>query len=418
MTSTAEHRGPSSALLSLFHIGLALSLTHLAVALQLGVTLSRQGILMRTLVLFLYPVAFACVGLGAAAGQSWFPRLRANAPLRASGLALLVFFVVALRLHFMTGDTADLAVASIAHLGALGAWFVCVGLALGPLLRQAHRAGASWVGRGWAVHLLGLVAGYLGFDLLVGPTGANVILVATGLSLALLPRLGIVVLAIVLWSAPTLDLDWRLERFRKTEENPTKRYDFLAPKLGSRGKAISSRFQPLFDRLDEPIFHGWSRLSQLRFVEATEVGAGIAAFYNYHFMWLTGPASLRGPKDDLREEIYALIPPDGEVLVIGAGGGRGLYSFPISATQRDHGGRDRSHGRETAARSPSRVERRALPAGECGRRRRPYGGRDAPRRSRRDPHRIGPMGRNARVLRRGPRSVRRGPAPQRLRRQR
>ncbi len=328
MPNSAKRRGPSSALLSLFHIGLALSLTHLAVALQLGVTLSRQGILMRTLVLFLYPVAFACVGLGAAAGQSWFPRLRSSAPLRASGLALIAFFVVALRLHFMTNDTTRLTLTSIAHLGTLGAWFICTGLALGPLLRQAHRAGARWVGRGWAVHLLGLVAGYLGFDLLVGPTGANVILVATGLSLMLLPKTGILVLAGVLWSAPTLDLDWRLERLRKTEENPTRRYDFLAPRLGTRGKAISSRLQPLYDRLDEPIFHGWSRLSQLRFVDASEVGAGIAAFYNYHFMWLTGPASLRGPKDDLRERIYALLPPDGEVLVIGAGGGRGLYSFP------------------------------------------------------------------------------------------
>ncbi len=321
---------PASPLASLFHIGLALSLTHLAVALQLGVTLSRQGILTRTLVLFLYPVAFACVGLGAAAGQAWFPRLRASAPLRAAGLALLTFFAVALRAHFMTEEPAELRIAAFLHLATLSTWFVCIGLALGPLLRQAHRAGARWVGRGWAVHLLGLVVGYLGFDLLVGPTGANVIVVATGLSLVLLPRLGILVLACVLWAAPPLDLDWQLERLRRTEQDLGKRYDFLAPRLGGRGQAISSRFQPLYDRLDAPLFHGWSRLSQLRFVDATEIGASIGAFYNYHFMWLTGPASLRGPKDELRERIYALLPPEGKALVIGAGGGRGLYSFPFA----------------------------------------------------------------------------------------
>ncbi|MAE69547.1 MAG: hypothetical protein CME06_03650 [Gemmatimonadetes bacterium] len=299
-------------------------------ALQLGVTLSRQGILTRTLVLFLYPVAFACVGLGAAAGQAWLPRLRASAPSRAAGLALLAFFAVSLRAHFMTVDPGELRVAATAHLITLSAWFVCIGLALGPLLRQAHRAGPRWVGRGWAVHLLGLVVGYLGFDLLVAPAGANVIVVATSLSLLLLPRLGIVVLAGVLWAAPPLDLDWQLERLRRTEQDLGKRYDFLAPRLGSRGRAISSRFQPLYDQLETPLFHGWSRLSQLRFVDAGAVGAGIGAFYNYHFMWLTGPESLRGPKDDLRERIYALLPPEGRALVIGAGGGRGLYSFPFA----------------------------------------------------------------------------------------
>jgi len=311
---------PVSAALGLFHVGVALALTHLAVSLELGVTLSQHGALVKSLVLFIFPLALAFLGIGGALEQARWPQSRPSRPMRVAGLALLLFVIVTLKVSFLAAPKATLWLPSILHLVTLGGWYLGLGAALAPLLREVRSAGTRWVGAAWAAHMLGLMLGYLVVDPLITHVGVNAILVATGASFLLLPRAGTLVLAAFLALSAATDLDWRIEEWR----------DLSALEAAQPEGLKDTKWglsQHLTEALANPIHHGWSRHAQVRLVDGAEVGSSTSAFYNLRHQWKIQDGADRLHR--LRQGVYAGLRPGAPTMIIGIGGGRGLQAFPF-----------------------------------------------------------------------------------------
>ncbi|RME21367.1 MAG: hypothetical protein D6798_18315 [Deltaproteobacteria bacterium] len=199
---------------ALFHLGLVLAIAHVTVALEIGVTLSSQGSLVKSLVLLLYPVAVAMLGFGAALDRIVLRSDDPGPPLRASGAFLLLFLAVTLRLNFLSLDPTAQLVAAAAHFLVLGGWFLCAGVALARLVRVARMAGGHRTGALWATHQVGLVAGYLLQDLAVPVVGVNALHLVLALSLLLPTRLSLAALLGGCALAPMLDLDPGIDDLR------------------------------------------------------------------------------------------------------------------------------------------------------------------------------------------------------------
>ncbi len=306
---------------ALFQLGLALAIAHVTVALEIGATLSRQGSLVKSLVLLLYPVAVALLGFGAALDRIVLRNPDPTPALRASGALLVAFLFLALRVNFLSGDWANQAVAAGTHVVVLGAWFICAGVALARLVRSARAGGASSTGRLWAVHQVGLVVGYALQELLVPRVGASALHLMLGLSLLVPARLSLPVLLGGCLLAPSLDLDRRLDDLRDT--SAVYQHDYAE----TRGTGLLEKLRAAGAGSLTFRHRAWSRLGQFELVEVEDATGHLAGWYNYQPQWGLR-ADGRGELRSIREDLYSLLPVDGRVAFLGVGGGRGLLSIP------------------------------------------------------------------------------------------
>lgn len=307
--------------LALFQLGLVLAVAHVTVALEIGATLSRHGALVKSLVLLLYPVAVACLGLGAALDRLVLRSDDPRWPQRGAAACLLLFLPVTLRLNFLSGAEGDQAVASVAHVLSLGGWFLFAGVAIARMLRAARRSGARAVGLVWAAHQLGLVLGYLVQDPLLPAVGANALHAVIAASLLLPPAAGLAAAAGALGLAARSGLDAELEALRDTSavfdadygENQS---ELLLDRVRASGED-TLRFR----------HQAWSRLGLFQLVEVTPGSDHFAGWYNFQPQW-----DLNKPEDQdlagFRDALYAQLPAEGRLAILGVGGGRGLLSLP------------------------------------------------------------------------------------------
>lgn len=302
---------------TLFLAGLTMGLSHLSISVQLGVTLSERPSLVQTLVMFVYPIAFSCMGFGAVLQQRFFPRISPMLTMRLAGLSLGVFLIVTLRSSYLTASPALLFAVNGA---ALGAWFLLLGGTIAPLLGVAHGKGrVGWI---WAAHLAGIVVGYLATNGVLVFVGANAVILAVGLSFLVLPRHGLAVLALCLAAAIPTQLDAHIERLRT-----------LAGIQGPQEAVVSDAdsrpwvaTRALADEIHQPEWMGWSRYSQFRLVDGGSVGVRYGGLYNFKLQWVV-PLNGEDPKRSGAPErrlLYDLVRPGGDVVIIGVGGGNGL----------------------------------------------------------------------------------------------
>jgi hypothetical protein len=274
---------------TLLTLGLFLGLLHLPISLETSISLTNHGSLIRTLVLLLYPLALALTGLGAALSRR-LPALAAPAGQRAAGAALLAFLLTALRANFLVGDGAELLGAGLLYLTSLGAWFLLVGAGVAGGLAAARDAGTGRVGRAWALHLCGLVAGYALSELSFSRAGVNAALLCAGLSLLAWPRAAAGLLAAGLLASAGVELDGRLESLRTLgalegehaagafRVNPSQ----IDAIMAERSEAVSA-----------PTWLAWSRYGQVRVVPLEEEGRYMV-MYNLRRQYDLGPRRPRG----------------------------------------------------------------------------------------------------------------------------
>jgi len=315
----------------LLTLGLLLGLLHLPISLETSISLTNHGSLIRTLVLLLYPLALALTGLGAALYHR-LPALAATAGQRAAGLALLAFLLTSLRASFLVGDAGALVRAGALYLLSLGCWFLLVGAGVAGGLAAAKGAGEGRVGRAWALHLCGLVAGYALSEAVFSRAGVNGVVLCAGVALLVWPRRAVGLLAALLLFAGATDLDGRLEQqrvlgFLETGES-----------LGTR-RSSPSQIDALMaaesETMRAPEHLGWSRYGQVRVVSMAGYDDRFMMLYNLRRQYDLHPGGDRsaapgGGWAETRRAIYEALPADGALMFIGTGSGKGLEHLPFA----------------------------------------------------------------------------------------
>jgi hypothetical protein len=344
-------------MVALFHLGLVLGLVHLALSLELGLTLAAQGALVRTVLLFIYPLALAGLGMGAALDTRLAPDRDPSLSLRGAGAALLAFLVVSHASGFMGIETVaigapeysllaillnpSLVLPGLLFLGSLGLFYGLVGTSIAPFIRSLKSEGEKAVGWGWGLHLCGLVVGYLGVDYLITNLGPGCVLLGCGLSLLITPRHALVPLVVLLLGFHGLGVQNRLEGLRRLEDvgqaiyrvNQVRRYEQgLSGRSGPMGM-----FQELERKVREPLAMGWSRHAHVRLIEGTPP-YDVVGLYNFRFQWgirseIEEKGSWQTATHVFRKKTYNLFDPLDSVVLVGTGGGHGLasFSFPLHA---------------------------------------------------------------------------------------
>ncbi|MBI5240636.1 MAG: hypothetical protein HY926_09200 [Elusimicrobia bacterium] len=314
-----------------FAAGVAIALAHLAISLEIGVSLTYHESFTRSIFLALYPLGVAFMGLGAVLERRLCSRVPMPAltgsSLRAAGASLLVFLALALRVNFFVRSREELAVAGVLHLAALAAWFLSLGVAVASLLRAARqREDPRWVGCAWTAHLAGLLAGYAAIDSLVHAVGANAILLAVGASLLAASRGAPLLLALLLAAAPAVSLDARIEGLRDLSllKRGEIRTMASSPDQASAGMVIS-----LHQEMREVLFRGWSRFGYVQIGRMAH--RGVRGFYNFVPQWEVPPADDPDIPLDMRWRAlaYSVLRPSQRVLLLAAGGGRGVSCLPF-----------------------------------------------------------------------------------------
>jgi len=320
--------------LGLVGIGVAIGLMHLPLSLEVATTLSYQSSMVRTLIMLLYPIAMALTGLGAVLAMK-VPALARPGALRVAGAALLVLLVAALRLNFLTDSPMIMLGAWITHLGAIGTWYLALGAGQAALLSRIQQISPERIGIAWAVHLVGLLLGYLLSEPSVVIIGANAVLLCGGLALLLAPRLSVLLLVPALLIASQTDLDMQLEQSRELTGDVG---------MGEDGwKEI--RLREALENGIERIHLGWSRFGQ---VQVFNRGGRSLIFYNLKRQYELRPSARHvsrrgrgGQRNEVRSALYALIEATDRVMMIGVGGGRSLLLLErhpgIIAVERDPG---------------------------------------------------------------------------------
>lgn len=312
-----------------FTSGVAIALAHLAVSLEFGVTLTYHETFTRTVFLALYPLGLSFMGWGALLEGRLARRLPmpvlADAALRVAGASILVFLLLALRLNFLAASLGQLVFSGLLHLAALAAWFLALGAAVASLLRAAKQRGdAGWVGSAWTAHLAGLIVGYLLTEPLVHRVGPNAVLLAVGVSLLAASRGAPWVLAAALAAAPALSLDGRIEGFR--DLGPLLRQEIQAVSEEPE-QAWGNRVLSMHAGAQERIFRGWSRFGHVLLTRTQD--RELRGFYNLVPQWtVQDPEGAKLPTALVwRSALYGVIQPGQRVLLLAAGGGRGLSCF-------------------------------------------------------------------------------------------
>lgn len=320
--------------LGLVGIGVAIGLMHLPLSLEVAATLSYQSNMVRTLIMLLYPIAMALTGLGAVLAMK-MPALARPGALRIAGAALLILLAASLRLNFLTDDPMVLLGAWITHLGAIGTWYIALGAGQAALLSRIQQRAPERIGIAWAIHLLGLMLGYLLSEASVSTIGANAVLLCGGAALLLAPRLSVLLLAPALLIASQTDLDSQLEDHRE-----------LTGEVGMGEEGWKEvRLREALERGIERIHLGWSRFGQ---VQVFDRGGRSLIFYNLKRQYELRPSTRRGPRrgrggqrTEARAALYALFDVDDSVTIVGVGGGRSLQLIErhpgVIAVERDPG---------------------------------------------------------------------------------
>jgi spermidine synthase len=335
MHSKDRAPGHKADLASLLLLGLVMAVSHDAISLELSVNTSQHGTLVQAVLLLLYPVAYAFVGVGAVMDHAWLRRRGGpgspTPALRVAGLALLAFLLAALRVNGLSGTTGGLVASTILATLTLSAWFCLLGVGLSKLLSGVKRGGPRTLAQGWAVHLAGLLLGYGLNQTLVMNVGVNALLLCLGLALLILPRWALPALVLLLALAATFPLDAQVEQLRDVSQVK------LARALGANKKAdarLAGQPQPAtsFDEL-ELLHRRWSPYTLFMLVRepgADTSTADKAGIYNFKHQWDISPHKDDGSFGVLKRAAYTVIRPEHAVMIIGTGGGRGLASLPIA----------------------------------------------------------------------------------------
>jgi len=347
MNGAWPRQSPSLAFLGLAGIGVAIGLMHLPLSLQLSITMTYQTSTIRTLVMLLYPIAMALTGLGAVLAMKR-PGWAGPGILRVAGMALCVLLFASLRLNFLTHNLTVLVGAWVAHLSAIGLWYVSLGAGQTVFLAWIRRSRPELVGPAWGVHLVGLMVGYLLSEASVVHVGANAVLLGGALALMALPRASLLALLPVLFLFRGLDVDVLLEDFRAFDDRMRVNDD-------SDPNWKSQRSRKVRKSAPEREYLGWSRFGQVQVFEANE---RIATHYNLKHQHEFRPTERESGKDDaggsrakrgrkrrggqrthIRQALYALFPPEAQVVMVGVGSGRSLLLLTqgpsITAVERD-----------------------------------------------------------------------------------
>ncbi len=315
---------------TVFLIGLLLGLLHLPLSLEISVSLTRHGSMVRSLLLLLYPVALALTGMGAALAQSRPETASRPGPLRLAGASLLFFLLAALRSNFLSPDGVVLVISALLHLLALGAWFLLLGFSLAGAITREKSWDESHVGIAWALHLLGLVVGYLCSEILVVHVGPNALLLSAGASLLLWPRYGLVLMGAALVLCQGLDVDMNLEVHRQLQgweqidaDNAARREQDYSRQRARRILAAET----------ELVYLGWSRFGQVRVLQTDN--SRYLVLYNLKRQYDVKPFEVGDNRQSdidtsevaghwrLRDTFYSLFAADEKLLIIGVGSGRG-----------------------------------------------------------------------------------------------
>jgi len=311
----------------LFALGLIIGQSHLPLSLELSVTLSHHGSLTRSLLLFLYPLAVAVLGLGAVLERRLSrDRGRHASPIAGAGLA--AFLAAALRVNFLDPAPARLALAAAASLATLSCLFLALGVTIAHLLRRARSAGARPVMIAWVAHLGGLVIGYLSSDPLVYAVGVNAMLACAALALLLPLRLAPVTLVALLALSPWARLDDRLEGWRDLQ--PFEQRAFQA--AGERPALYLDYREGDGWRL---VYRAWSRFAQTRLLWHDDKGL-LRGYHNFfrQFLHRSHPPRRPVPMEKLRRVLYGAAAPDDRIVVLAAGTGRSLEAFGFAPHRR------------------------------------------------------------------------------------
>jgi len=312
-------------LLTLFQLGLVMALSHFAISLQLSVALTHQDSSTRTILMFLFPLAYTFVGFGAIVEERLLrPRLGGRADvwsLRAAGLVLCVLLGVFLR----QGIPIEADGSMVAHAALLSAtlatWFLLLGSGLSQLLGQLKLLGHRSLALGWALHLLGLLGGYLGNHALTIHVGATAMLCCIAVALLALPRRGAVLLVVLLIAAVPGQLDTRLENLRAPHSIEGVSVGMAAGRTADQSQQVDPAV------VTDPVYRGWSLYSLFSLAPLGRGQQGYAGYYNFRHQWNVEPPEQITPMKLLRRAVYRVMEPEHDVLIIGVGGGVGVDSL-------------------------------------------------------------------------------------------
>ncbi len=317
-------------------LGLLLGSLHLSISLQTAISAAPYSALVRTLILMLYPLALALTGLGALLVERW-TALGGGRGLRGAGLLLLAFLGASLRLPLSGEWSRDLPLVATTTLLTLGGWYLLMGAVMADSLQRLREH--AQIPLGWATHLAGLMIGYGLSELAVVEVGANAVLAVTGAALLLGGRQ----LAFGLWSAGLVAAAWTqldrpLEQARDLGVQPALRQEGA----GASGRQTRAALHSV---LDQTLWIGWGRLSQVRLVPWEEGAAtrSYGVFYNFAHQYGVNTDDFEEgySPSQRRAPIYAALEGVRPVLLISAGAGRGLLALPgeldegVLAVERD-----------------------------------------------------------------------------------
>ncbi len=313
-----------------------MAVSHFAASLELSVNVSQHGTLVQSVLLFLYPIAYAFVGVGAVVDHRWMRRGDTpgapELPLRLAGLALLAFFLLALTVNGLTDSAALLAVSVAASAITLSGWYLLLGVALSQQLSVVKAMGTRALAQGWALHLAGLLAGYALNRTLIMDVGVNALLFCLGLSLMVLPRLAAPVFGLLVLLANPLQLDARLEPLRNLSGVQSERalgYSKMSAQPGAGPGGLGASVALHGDNLIHTRWSPFALFMLSRQPSATPRAEHYSGIYNFKHQWDVTSELDTGTLGVLKTAAYSVFEPDDQVMIIGAGGGRGLTFLSI-----------------------------------------------------------------------------------------
>lgn len=324
------------ALATLFLLGLLMAVSHYAASLELSVNISQHGTLVQSVLLFLYPLSYAFVGVGAVVDHRWLRREGhpggSRWVLRLAGLSILSFLVLALRINGLGPSVFGLVASITLSTLSLSAWFLLLGVVLSQKLSVVKTIGPRVLAQGWAVHLFGLLLGYALNRTLIMDVGVNALLLSMGLALLALPRLSLPTLGVLVLLSLVFDMDSRVERLRDLNAVQFDRalgFDKMAhtPIDGSAGMGVTMAMHEA-----NVVHRRWSPFALFMLSSQpsdTPRAQDYVGIYNFKHQWDVSPDLDTGTLGILKVAAYSIIEPDDQVMLIGAGGGRGLTFLSI-----------------------------------------------------------------------------------------
>jgi hypothetical protein len=299
----------------LFVAGLSMVWIQILVALEMDVSLAPFGGESRMAFQLLLPFAIALTGVGAVIAERWRPGV--DRVLRLAGVGVLVLLGICLAVHLAVHNALSpkALVRALVYVAGIGLPLLMLSIGVGRSLLDAHLEGKPAVGRAIAVHLAGLLIGYATLPPLLHEVGANAGLFALGVSLLVGGAKSHLALPLVMALSVATNVDAVLEQRRVVT-------------VEWRGDRVEEDGD-LTHALLEPTVHlDWGLYHQFRVAKSKR---GFVGFYGWMMQWVIPVGGRSGPEELMRQALYALAGPDDQILLLCAGGGRGLVAFPFRA---------------------------------------------------------------------------------------